>query len=720
MGRRISKEFLHPSILEGVNNKIGNLDSLETDAKDNMVQAINELVEKLDNSAEIESGKELIANAVGEPLTAEESFDEMSNDINSLLSTFKTNMMNNGITVESSDRFKSLIDKIATMVEEGSGKGIQFAEGIIDNNSILLCPSESTETIDVDMNLNFIPSYVFVEAPGGIIRSDMEVSGNSSVISNLGITRLTLNTSNIHTGIKNVSAKSFSMYTEAYKNTTLWYNVYMKAYDGKPIKWYAVGVGEEDTTLRDSLASILTEEGVSVTEEDDMASLISKVDEEFTKDNNTVNNLNSQILELESNLNNLTNDNNITTTKWSNLLKVAGYNVNESDGMNELYDILNASCITTKDVKEIYCGNNHTFIIKNDGSVWACGYNIYGQLGLGISGSSAKKTTFTQVTTNISDVKQIACGQNHTFILKNDGSIWSCGLNDRGELGLNSDNDTYTSTFTQVTTNINNDVKQIACGGLHTFILKNDGSLWSCGNNSSGRLGLGTSGSSANKTTFTKVTTNINNDVKQISCGGDHTFILKNDGSVWSCGYNYWGQLGLGNDDNKSTFTQVTTNISDVKQIACGGNHTFILKNDGSIWACGYNAAGNLGLGSDDTEDHVTFVQVTTNINNDVNQIVSGYDHIFILKNDGSVWACGRNTYGDLGLNTATTVPTTSFTQVTINADDVKDIVCGKDHSFILKNDGTVWSCGYNNYGQLGLNNTSNVSIFTKRKGFSI
>ena len=106
MGRRISKEFLHPSILEGVNNKIGDLDSLETDAKGNMVQAINELVEKLDNSAEIENGKELIANAVGEPLTAEDSFDEMSNDINGLLSTFKTNMMNNGIVVESVDKFK--------------------------------------------------------------------------------------------------------------------------------------------------------------------------------------------------------------------------------------------------------------------------------------------------------------------------------------------------------------------------------------------------------------------------------------------------------------------------------------------------------------------------------------------------------------------------------------------------------------------------------------
>ena len=114
-----------------MNNKIGNLGSLETDAKGNMVQAINELVEKLDNSAEIEAkeaeiaeGKELIANAVGEPLNAEDTFSAMSTDINGLLSTFKTNMMNAGVVVESSDKFKSLINKIKGLTEGEGNKGI--------------------------------------------------------------------------------------------------------------------------------------------------------------------------------------------------------------------------------------------------------------------------------------------------------------------------------------------------------------------------------------------------------------------------------------------------------------------------------------------------------------------------------------------------------------------------------------------------------------------
>ena len=130
----IRKDNLHESLIKEL-NELANIDlsgkqdktdeSLLTESKD-VIGAINELFQSANN------GKELIANAIGEPLSSEDTFSAMSNDINGLLSTFKTNMMNNGITVESGDKFKSLIDKIATMVEEGSGKGIQFATGTID------------------------------------------------------------------------------------------------------------------------------------------------------------------------------------------------------------------------------------------------------------------------------------------------------------------------------------------------------------------------------------------------------------------------------------------------------------------------------------------------------------------------------------------------------------------------------------------------------------
>jgi hypothetical protein len=239
-----------------------------------MVQAINELVEKLDNSAEIENGKELIATAVGEPLTAEESFDEMSNDINSLLSQFKTNMMNNGVTVESNDRFKSLIDKIATLADN-EGKGIQFASGNISSSNITITRKGQYKVTYPE--LEFIPNILFIT---GYEISDGAFVTNC-ILSNLQATYL--------------DNESFSLIIDNITNNSCYIvvdttqTVFLTVTDND-LKYYAIGVGEEDSTLRDSLASILQEEGVNVTEEDDMASLITKVDEEFDRKNNEIEN----------------------------------------------------------------------------------------------------------------------------------------------------------------------------------------------------------------------------------------------------------------------------------------------------------------------------------------------------------------------------------------------------------------------------------------------
>ena len=274
MGRRISKEFLHPSILEGVNDKIGNLDSLETDAKGNMVQAINELVEKLDNSEEVSEGKELIASAIGEPLNADDTFSDMSSDINGLLSTFKTNMMNSGVTVESGDRFKSLIDKIATMVDN-EGKGIQFAEGSLPDKGM-----QSGSVSLGELDLGFTPTIMILTVDS-IYASDFSVN-----LSNYMFFNLIDSPSTYKHSFQVNSTFTYTVYFEYVDNEIFMHmtkstGYYTMIYRG--MKYYAIGVGEEDTTLRDSLASILQEEGVSVTEGDDIASLITKVDEEFNR-----------------------------------------------------------------------------------------------------------------------------------------------------------------------------------------------------------------------------------------------------------------------------------------------------------------------------------------------------------------------------------------------------------------------------------------------------
>ena len=217
------------------------------------------------------NGKQLIANAIGEPLSSDDTFSAMSTDINGLLGTFKTNMMNNGISVESSDKFKSLIDKIATMVEEGSGKGIQFAEG--SGNWTLDGGSYASLSTTITTNLDFTPTYVFVYGNGNVgvsagFGGNISVGVSNFIVSNLG-TITTFNGALGSLSISDITSSSFVITTSN--------DAYFKMY---ATRWIAIGVGEDDSdNLRDSLASILENKGgISISEEDDMASLITKVD----------------------------------------------------------------------------------------------------------------------------------------------------------------------------------------------------------------------------------------------------------------------------------------------------------------------------------------------------------------------------------------------------------------------------------------------------------
>ena len=128
-----------------------------------------------------------------------------------------------------------------------------------------------------------------------------------------------------------------------------------------------------------------------------------------------------------------------------------------------------------------------------------------------------------------------------------------------------------------------------------------------CGDNSSGQLGLE---KISTITTFTIIGSNPGN-IKSICCGDSHTIILKNDGTLWGCGNNNYGQLGLGDKNNRNIFTKIT---NDIELIYCGNNYTLILKNDGTLWGCGQNNYGQLGLG--DTTNRITFTQIISNADN--------------------------------------------------------------------------------------------------------
>ena len=251
---KVTLDQLDNSAVEAMSSSVGDVSMLNTENK-TIVGAISEIV-----------GKKEIANAIGEPLAETDKFTEMSSEINGLLSTFKTNMMNAGVVVESGDKFKALIDKIKGLTEGEGNKGIQFATMI--GSATYSVPSTNVKRYVMDLDIDFIPSYIFVDC-------QFNYSVDASYTCKAMINNINLPS---FQGT-NASAKISISSTDLIGNTLTW-DVwgYYNLTNIDKLTYYAIGVGEEDTALRDSLASILENKGVEVTEEDDMASLISKLE----------------------------------------------------------------------------------------------------------------------------------------------------------------------------------------------------------------------------------------------------------------------------------------------------------------------------------------------------------------------------------------------------------------------------------------------------------
>lgn len=290
----------------------------------------------------------------------------------------------------------------------------------------------------------------------------------------------------------------------------------------------------------------------------------------------------------------------------------------------------------------IIAGFNYTLVLKNDGTLWATGRNDYGQLGLGDKGN---RSSFTQVTSMGTSAAQVVAGNAHTMVVKKDGTLWATGFNVNGELGVG---DTVSRTsFTQVAS-LGTAVAKTAAEGSHTMVVKKDGTLWAAGHNYYGQLGLG---DTTSRSVFTQVTA-MSTAAASVVTGGEHTLIVKKDGTLWATGDNSRGQLGLGDTAARTSFTQVASMGTAVGKVGAGGDHTLVVKKDGTLWAAGRNNEGELGLG--DTADRLSFVQVG-NAGNSASLVVGGANHTFLRTADGTLWATGYNVFGQLGLGDTTT-----------------------------------------------------------------
>ncbi|NMO13423.1 hypothetical protein HPC49_08670 [Pyxidicoccus fallax] len=230
-----------------------------------------------------------------------------------------------------------------------------------------------------------------------------------------------------------------------------------------------------------------------------------------------------------------------------------------------------------------------------------------------------------------------------------------------------------------------------SAGEFHAVSLRPDGTLLAWGRNGWGELGDGTATRRDVPVPVPGLT-----GVVAIAAGAYHTVALKQDGTVWTWGLNEWGQLGIGETapDTRLVPTQVQ-GLSEVTAIDAGRHHSVALRRDGTVWAWGHNTSGELGDWS--TVHRFRPVQVKGLSN--VVSVVAGSIHTVALRRDGSVWAWGFNGNGQLGDETFESRPVPA--QV-LGMTGVASVTSRGDHTVALKRDGTVWAWGRNDLGQLG------------------
>jgi alpha-tubulin suppressor-like RCC1 family protein len=313
--------------------------------------------------------------------------------------------------------------------------------------------------------------------------------------------------------------------------------------------------------------------------------------------------------------------------------------------------------------KSIAAGGSHTLAIKTDGTLWAWGLNLNGQLGDGNSGAGRYVTSPEQIGA-AKDWLAVAAGDAHSVALEGTTApiIMAWGQNAYGQLGLGTTavtpvvrTDVSVPTKTTKALVMSNAVltlsaspftgtpwKSIAAGGNHNIVMRSDGLLFSWGDNTYGQLGqsLGNASVPTQLAAFGAGTLGA----LAVASGRNHALAILTDHTLFGWGSNTNGQLGDGTTTNRATAVRVGSD-SDWYTVAAGGAHTLAIKTDRTLWAWGSNSDGQLGHGSQ--SDSLVPKQVGTAAN--WVAVSAGRSHSLAIASDGTLWIWGRNAEGQLG-----------------------------------------------------------------------
>lgn len=328
-------------------------------------------------------------------------------------------------------------------------------------------------------------------------------------------------------------------------------------------------------------------------------------------------------------------------------------------------------------------------------SLYSWGANSSGQLGLD---DTSNRSSPVQIG-NYSDWSLVATVNDAIVSTRSDRSMWTFGDNSYGQLGqgdiVSRSSPVQVGSLTTWQTFSN-------AQGYHFTAIKTDGTLWAWGYNAYGQLGQNDIVDRSSPVQVGSLTT-----WSSCSNGTFFSVAIKTNGSMWSCGVNSIGQLGqnIASSINRSSPVQIGA-LTTWSRVSCGGNHSVASKTDGTLWAWGSNAYGQLGINSQiDRSSPVQIGALTT-----WTKAECGGNFVVARRIDGSLWSWGQNSGGQLGLNRATSSNASSPIQIGTQVYWGDLISCGTSTAFVSTASGLLFEWGSAGSGALG-NNTRTPNL---------
>ncbi|KAM6893458.1 retinitis pigmentosa GTPase regulator b [Xenentodon cancila] len=291
---------------------------------------------------------------------------------------------------------------------------------------------------------------------------------------------------------------------------------------------------------------------------------------------------------------------------------------------------------------KIACGDEHTALITENGKLFMFGSNNWGQLGLGSKLTVNKPTCVKALKSE--KVQLVACGRNHTLVCTAQGRVYACGGNSEGQLGLGHCEE-KTSFHRVDFFDAHGPIRMLAAGSNTSAALTASGKLFMWGDNAEGQIGLGKESQASSPQELS-----VRRPVSWVSCGYYHSALVTVDGALYTFGERDSGKLGLSTEQlSRHRVPQRVKSITEpVRQVACGGGHTVALT-DNHVFTFGLGQFGQLGHGTFIFESRLPR-SVDHFRRGRVCQVSCGENHTAIITDGGLLYTFGDGRHGKLGL----------------------------------------------------------------------